>query len=331
MRVGVIGAGSWGTAIAHHLAQKGFEITLWCFEEEVAEAIGRERENPVFLPGITLSHNISPTTNLQEATQGKDLLVNVVPAQFVRETWSKVGKPAVPVVSASKGIEVKTGALMNQVFEELFSEQWAKDNLAILSGPSFAKEVAQGLPTAVVTAAFKESTAEMAAVVFHTNRFRVYTQHDPVGVEVAGAVKNVIAIASGICQGLGLGENAKAALITRGLAEMSRLGTKLGANHLTFMGLAGVGDLVLTCSGDLSRNRRVGIRLGQGESLDEILGGMKMVAEGVATTKAVVELSERLGVEMPIASALYRILFNNHSPLEVMENLLSRAPKREFA
>jgi glycerol-3-phosphate dehydrogenase (NAD(P)+) len=330
MRIGVIGAGSWGTALAHHLAQKGFEVVLWCRECEVAQSIAIKRENPLFLPEIALSERIIPTTNLQEATEEKELLLNVVPAQFVRDVWSKIGRPGIVVVSASKGIEVKTGDLMTQVFEDLYSRDWTEENLAILSGPSFAREVAQGLPTAVAMAAWQEGVAETAAVVFHTTRFRVYTQTDPVGVAVAGAVKNVIAIASGICQGLNLGENAKAALITRGLAEMSRFGIKLGANPFTFMGLAGIGDLVLTCSGDLSRNRRVGIRLGQGEPLEDILKSMNMVAEGVATTKAVVELSEKIGVEMPIASALYKILFQNSSPLEVMEDLLSRAPKREF-
>ena len=330
MRIGVIGAGSWGTALAHHLAQKGFGVGLWCREEEVANSIAEKRENHLFLPGIPLSPKISPSTDLLAATGEADLLVNVVPAQFVRETWSQVKTPSVPVVSASKGIEVKTGDLMTQVFEHIYSRDWARKNLAVLSGPSFAREVAKAMPTAVTVAAWQEEIADMAAVVFHTNRFRVYTQHDPVGVEVAGAVKNVIAIAAGVCTGLGLGENAKAALITRGLAEMRRLGVRLGADPLTFMGLAGVGDLVLTCSGDLSRNRQVGLRLGRGETLQNILGEMRMVAEGVATTQAVVELSERLGVEMPIASALSRLLFENQSPLAVMEELLSRAPKKEF-
>ncbi len=330
MRVGVIGAGSWGTALAHHLGQKGLSVTLWCREPEVASSIASKRENTLFLPGIHLSERITPTTHLQEAVENHDILLNVVPAQFVRETWGKVGRPNALLVSASKGIEVHSGALMTQVFKELFGMEWVQENLAVLSGPSFAREVARGLPTAVTVAARRESTAETAAVVFHTNRFRVYTQLDPIGVEVGGAVKNVIAIAAGVCQGLGLGENARAALITRGLAEMSRLGTRLGADPITFMGLAGVGDLVLTCSGDLSRNRQVGIRLGKGEPLDEILESMRMVAEGVPTTRAVVELSESLGVEMPISSALAKILFRNQPPQEVMEELLARAPKREF-
>ncbi len=331
MRIGVIGAGSWGTALAHHLGNKGFAVTLWCREAEVTDSIATNRENSLFLPGITLSNKIHPTTFLEEATSNQDMLVNVVPAQFVRPVWRGVKRPQVPLVSASKGIEVHTGTLMTRVFEELFGREWVEELLAVISGPSFAKEVVQGLPTAVTMAAFREGTADMAAVVFHTNRFRVYTQHDPVGVEVGGAVKNVIAIAAGICQGLGLGENAKAALITRGLAEMSRLGERLGGSPLTFMGLAGVGDLVLTCSGELSRNRRVGIRLGKGERLEEILGSMKMVAEGVPTTRAVVELSEKMGVDMPISRALYAILFEGESPQEVMEGLLARAPKREFS
>ncbi len=331
MVIGVVGGGSWGTALAQLLAQKGHRVKLWILEPHLVEEIREKRENSLFLPGVSLSSRIYPTNSLEEVLEGSELLVNVVPTQYIRSVWGVVASkvPSVPLVSASKGIEVSTLKTPDAIFEDILGkgglERWA-----CLSGPSFAREVARGLPTAVTLACRDQSLARELAGIFMTPRFRVYTHDDVVGVELGGALKNVIAIAAGICEGMGLGQNARAALITRGLAEMSRLGVTMGAKPLTFLGLSGMGDLVLTCTGDLSRNKTVGVRIGKGEKPQEIMKGMSMVAEGVPTARAVVALSEKLDVDMPISTEVYRILYQGKEPAEALEGLMERAPRPEF-
>ncbi len=331
MRVGVVGGGSWGTALAQLLAGKGFSVKLWVFESHLVEEINGGRENTLYLPGIPLSSKIKATNCLEEVLEEVDVLVNVVPTQHIRSVWAGMADrvPDVPLVSASKGIEVSTLKTADGIFEDLMGEG-VQGRWACLSGPSFAREVAQGLPTAVTVAAWSDSVAQHVAQVFMTSRFRVYTHDDVVGVELGGALKNVIAIAAGICEGMGLGNNARAALITRGLAEMSRLGVAMGARPLTFLGLSGMGDLVLTCTGDLSRNKTVGFRIGKGEKPQDIMKGMSMVAEGVPTAAAVVSLAGRLGVEMPISTEVYRILYENKNPAEALGGLMERVPRPEF-
>jgi glycerol-3-phosphate dehydrogenase (NAD(P)+) len=331
MKVGVVGAGSWGTALAHLLSQKGLSVVLWAFEPQVSHSINTQRENLVYLPGVTLSSGIVATSELGEVVDGVDMLVNVVPTQHIRSVWSRLVERVfeVPVVSASKGIEVDTLKTADGIFLDLMGptvlQRWA-----CLSGPSFAREVARGLPAAVTVAALNPEVAQLVVEVFMTPRFRVYTHDDVIGVELGGALKNVIAIAAGICEGMGLGGSARASLITRGLAEISRLGVAMGAQFLTFLGLSGMGDLVLTCTGDLSRNRTVGVRIGKGERLHEIMWDMSMVAEGVHTSKAVMSLAERLKVDMPISAEVYEILYEGKDPFEALGELMERAPRPEF-
>jgi glycerol-3-phosphate dehydrogenase (NAD(P)+) len=331
MKVGVIGGGSWGTALAHLLGGKGYEVRLWALEPEVVRSINDERVNLLYLPGVTLSSQVQATFRLKDVLDGVHLLVNVVPTQYIREVWTSIkGKvPSVPLVSASKGIEVATGKTVDGIFLDLFGTE-VRGRWACLSGPSFAREVAQGLPTAVTLASWSSEVAREMARVFMTPRFRVYTHDDVVGVELGGALKNVIAIAAGICEGMGLGHNARAALITRGLAEMSRLGVAMGARPLTFLGLSGMGDLVLTCTGDLSRNKTVGFRMGKGEKLQEIIGEMTMVAEGISTSKAVVQLAQRMGMDMPISTEVYRILHEGRDLGGALTELMDREPRPEF-
>jgi glycerol-3-phosphate dehydrogenase (NAD(P)+) len=329
--IGVIGAGSWGTTLADLLAKKGHRVTLWAYEPELVTEMQTIRENRLFLPGVPLAPGLSYTNTLSEAVQGKSILLFVVPSQLTRVVLANalpsLDRNAV-IVSASKGIELDTLMTVSQVYAELLPSDLYR-NFAVLSGPSFAREVAQEMPTAVVAAAER---AEIAAVVqnaFTTSCFRVYTNDDVMGVELGGAIKNVIAIAAGISDGLGFGSNTKAALITRGLAEICRLGRALGAKSATFSGLAGMGDLVLTCTGDLSRNRSVGMKLGQGHRLAEILGDMRMVAEGVKTAESTYRLAARLGVEMPITEQVYRVLYEDKPAREALFELMNRDLKAE--
>lgn len=330
-RIGVIGAGSWGTTLADLLAKKGHEVTLWAYEAELVEEMSRQGTNSLFLPGIRLSPRLGFTGSLGEAVAGKDLLLFVVPSQVVRTVLAAV-IPHIPaeavIVSASKGIELNTLATISQVYAELLPPPLYR-NFAVLSGPSFAREVALEMPTAVVAAAEEPAVAVRVQQVFTSSWFRVYTNSDVVGVELGGAIKNVIAIAAGITDGLGFGHNTRAALITRGLAEMCRLGLAMGAQAATFYGLAGMGDLVLTCTGDLSRNRSVGIRLGQGMRLEQILAEMRMVAEGVKTTESAWNLARRLGVEMPITEQVYRVLYEDKPAREAVIELMTRDLKAE--
>jgi glycerol-3-phosphate dehydrogenase (NAD(P)+) len=331
MKIGVVGAGSWGTALADLLAKKGFAVDLWVFEPEVCQQIAGQRENTLFLPGVVLSENLRPSNDLTDVVAEKDLVLIVVPSHVMRQTTLQMASclgPETTVVTASKGIENKTQLTMVGVLQETLPDL-GENRLAVLSGPSFAKEVAADVPTLVTVASKNRDTATFVQQVFATPYFRVYTSEDVVGVELGGAVKNVIAIASGIIDGLGLGLNTRAALITRGLVEIQRLGLTLGGNPHTFAGLAGAGDLILTCTGALSRNYTVGLKIGQGRTLDQILSEMHMVAEGVKTTRSVYNLSRRLGVEMPISHEIYHVLYDNENPEKAVKRLMTRNLKEE--
>ena len=332
IKIGVVGAGSWGTAIANLLGEKGLNVTLWAFEKEVKDQIEIHRENKIFLPGVLVSPNVIPSNELSKAVTGKDLIVMVTPSHVMRETAIKmagfVSKDAI-IVSASKGIENKTHLTMSEVLKEIVSGI-PKNHFCVISGPSFAKEVAKKVPTVVTVASLDPEVAGYVQNAFATPFFRVYTINDMIGVELGGAVKNVIAIAAGIIDGLGLGLNTRAALITRGLTEIRRLGVTLGANPRTFTGLAGAGDLILTCTGTLSRNHTLGKKIGQGLKLGEILSDMRMVAEGVKTTKSVYNLSLKREVEMPISHAVYHILYEDLDPKEALYRLMTRDLKEEL-
>jgi glycerol-3-phosphate dehydrogenase (NAD(P)+) len=330
-KIGVIGAGSWGTTLADLLSKKGHDVALWAHEPEVARDMAENGVNSLFLPGIQLSPRLRFTSSLNEAAAGKDLLLFVVPSQVVRGVIKEI-LPYLPrgamIVSASKGIELETLQLVSHIYEELLPPELYR-NFAALSGPTFAREVAQEMPSAVVAAAAEPGVAGHVQSIFTTGYFRVYTNDDVTGVELGGAIKNVIAIAAGISDGLGFGYNTRAALITRGLAEMTRLGMTMGARSSTFAGLAGMGDLVLTCTGDLSRNRNVGIKLGQGMKLAEILAEMRMVAEGVKTTESACNLARRVGVDMPITEKTFQVLYHDKPAREAVIELMTRDLKAE--
>lgn len=332
LKIGVVGGGSWGTALASVLAEKGYAIDLWVFEEEVKSQIASHHENRIFLPGVKLSPNVSASNDLRQVAAGKDIVLLVVPSHVMRlvsrSLADAVSERAI-VVTASKGIENRTHLTMSGVLRETLP-RIAFEKLAVISGPSFAKEVARRLPTVVTVASAGADTAGLVQRTFATSYFRVYTSDDVIGVELGGSIKNVIAIAAGVLDGLQLGLNARAALITRGMTEIRRLGVKLGANPRTFTGLAGYGDLILTCTGDLSRNHTVGKKIGQGRQLEEILSEMRMVAEGVKTAKSVYNLARKLNVEMPIAQATYRLLYEGLSPREAVYSLMTRDLKQEL-
>lgn len=330
-RIAVLGAGSWGTALANLLAKKGNAVTVWSYEPEVADAINTRHENSKYMKGITLSDGVRATSDVRSAVQDAAVLVSVTPAQHVRgvlEQAAPVISPNTLIVSASKGIETSSLQTMAEIIESIVPAP-AGARATFLSGPSFALEVAREQPTAVALAGHHHDSAERAQELFQAAYFRVYTNSDVIGVELGGAIKNVMAIGAGMASGLGLGHNALAALITRGLAEMARLGVALGANPLTFSGLAGMGDLILTCTGELSRNRSVGVGLGQGKTIEEILGGMYMIAEGVETTRAVRALARKAGIEMPIVEQVHAVLFEGVTAREALENLMLREPKPE--
>ncbi len=330
-QIAVIGAGSWGTTLANLLAEKSDAVLLWVFEEDLFRSLEQKRENEIFLPGVRLADNLQLTHSLAEAFTGKDTLVCALPSHAVREIF-RLGRPhlqeEVLVVSATKGLEEETHQTISQVLREVVDPE-SRAQIACLSGPSFAREVSRKFPTAVTVAGSSPDAAQKAQNLFSRPYFRVYTNPDLVGVELGGAIKNVMAIGAGASDGLGFGHSSRAALITRGLAEMTRLGVSLGADAQTFFGLAGLGDLVLTCTGDLSRNRRVGLELGRGRTLKEILEGMRMVAEGIRTTKVLRELARKQRVEMPITEEVYGILYEGKSPREAVAELMSRDPRSE--
>jgi len=330
-RVAVVGAGAWGTALANLLALKGEDVILWAFEPEVAAQICRDHVNWSYLEGIRLDPRLRATSDVAEAVASAAVVVSVSPSHVVRQVMGHAVphlRPGALVVSASKGIENESLKSMDQVLEDVLPAEVSRA-AAYLSGPSFAREVAQGQPTAVTAASYTPESAERTQALFQTPYFRVYTTPDVHGVELGGSLKNVIAIASGVAEGLGFGHNARAALITRGLAEITRLGVAEGADPRTFAGLAGMGDLILTCTGALSRNRSVGLELGRGRPLEEVLGGMVAVAEGVRTARSAHDLARRRGIEMPIVKAVHDILFAGLSPRDAVEQLMLRDPKPE--
>jgi len=331
-RIAVLGAGSWGTALANVLAGNGHATVLWAYEPAVAKDVSERGTNDKYLPGVELEPSLGATSDMAEALRAAGVVVSVSPSHVVRPVMQEVrghlGDARPLVVSASKGIEIQTDLTMSQVLAEVLGEAVA-GGCVVLSGPSFAAELARRLPTAVTLASRDEQNAVRVQRLFQNEHFRLYTQSDLVGTELGGALKNVIALAAGISDGLGLGTNARAALMTRGLAEIGRLAERLGGEGATLAGLAGVGDLILTCTGDLSRNRQVGLAVGRGEKLPDVLAGMTSVAEGVRTTEAAREMAERHGVEMPIVEAVYSILYEDVDPRRALALLMSRQPRPE--
>jgi len=330
-KIGIIGAGAWGTALALLLADKGHDIALWMYEKDLAEETRRDRENRVYLPGFVLPANITVTPSLDEAVRDRPFVLSVVPSHTVRAVSSQLAPYLADnavIVSASKGIEIETLMPLSDVLRETLPSKF-HNRLCFLSGPSFAREVALKLPTAVALASYDPEAGNLVQKLMSTPYFRVYTNPDVIGVELGGSIKNVIAIAAGVLEGLGFGYNTMAALLTRGLSEMSRLGTALGADPRTFSGLAGMGDLVLTCTGGLSRNRTLGVRLGKGEKLDDILKSAKTVAEGVKTAKAARELARKNGIDMPIVEEMYKIIYEGKDPRQATKDLMGRELKGE--
>lgn len=329
--VGVIGSGAWGTTLALLLANKGTQTTLWEHRPERAFEMQQRRENVLFLPGIRFPGTLHVTSDIKEAVEGKDMLLLVTPSQLMRENVRMLA-PYVSretlFVSCSKGIEINRLKRMTEVINEELPAMGKR--IAALSGPNMAREVAEGKPTAAVVAARDQEVAVQARILLTTSQFRVYTSDDVVGVELGGAFKNIIAIGAGINDGMHMGENAKAAFITRGLAELVRLGLAAGANPFTFVGLAGIGDLIVTCASPLSRNQQLGRRLGAGEKLEDIQASTRTVAEGVFTTRAALKLAERYQVELPITYQLSQVLFEGLDPHEAVPELMMRDPKHEM-
>lgn len=329
MRVAVVGGGAWGTALADLLAAKGEDVVLWAYEPEVAEEINRRHRNDLFLPEAPLTPSLRATNDAVQAVADAELVVSVAPSHAVRSVMSAAApglRPGALVVSASKGLEARGLKRMSEVLAEVLPKG---TTVVALSGPTFAREVYERQPSAVTAASVDPDAAARAQRAMSAPTFRVYTSDDPIGVELGGALKNVIAIAAGILDGLGLGSNVRAALITRGLAEITRLGVAMGAKPMTFAGLAGVGDLVLTATGPLSRNRSLGVELGKGRTLEEVMARRLSVAEGVGTARAAVALAAKVGVELPIASQVHGVLFEGKPPRQAIGELMERALKSE--
>jgi glycerol-3-phosphate dehydrogenase (NAD(P)+) len=331
--VAVLGAGAWGTALSRHLSQRGVLVRLWSWQAEHAEALRRDRENRSFFPGYPLSEAIEPTSDLAYAISDASAVLVVVPTPAVRETLSRMATflpSSAVLVLASKGIETGSLMLLTEVVSDVLGAERGRSAVA-LSGPSFAEEVARGLPTNLVAASLDPAAAATTQTLLSGERLRVYRSADPIGVQVGGGLKNVIAIAAGACDGLGFGHNTRAALITRGLAEMARLASAKGGESITLAGLAGPGDLVLTASADLSRNRTVGFELSRGRTLHEVLGGLGHVAEGVTTAKSAFHLANQLQVDLPISSEVYRVLYEDKPVSEAVSELLHRPPGTEWS
>lgn len=332
MKISVIGAGSWGTALAQVLSDNSAEVVLWVRSPRAAEEIRKNGENKRYLPGANLSKRIYISEDLEGTVHGADIVVVAVPSHAMNATAKSIGglleRDAI-VVSASKGLEVGSFRRMSQVLQEELPSEFKKQ-VAVLSGPSHAEEVVIGLPTTIVAASESKQVAKTVQDAFMRSRFRVYTNPDVVGVELGGALKNTIALCSGIADGLGLGDNTKAALITRGIVEMTRLGVKLGARKATFSGLSGIGDLIVTCSSMLSRNRRAGIEIGKGKTVEQAMESVNMVVEGVNTAKVAYRLSKVNDVEMPITEEAYAVLFEHKTPKEALNALMGREGKHEM-
>ena len=331
MKISVLGAGSWGTALAIILSNNGHDVTLWEYKKEYVKGLIKHHENKIFLPGINIPQEISITHTLAQASNDQHMIVIAIPTQFVRSVLKKMKKFSfknTTFVSVAKGIEKETLVTVNHIIaDELDIDE---SNIAVLSGPSHAEEVSRKIPTAVVAASSSIDTAKDVQAAFMTSYFRVYSTTDIIGVELGGALKNVIAIGAGIIDGAKFGDNTKAAIMTRGIAEISRLGIELGAKPVTFSGLSGMGDLIVTCMSRHSRNRYVGEQIGMGKKLPEILKSMKMVAEGVETCKSVHQLAAKHHIDVPIANAVYNILFEERDPIKVTYELMSRGMKAEL-
>lgn len=331
--VTIIGAGSFGTALSIVLARAGNSVQLWARESEIAYTINNQHRNPSYISDVTLPDSVKCFTDLEECLQERDMIVFATPSHVMREVAERV-KPFLSgeeiIVSVAKGIENDTFMTMSQVLEEVLEGKIIEDHIGVLSGPSHAEEVSKFRPTTVVSTSYSKRTARIIQETFMTPMFRIYLNYDIIGVEIGGSVKNIMAIAAGIVDGAQLGDNAKAALITRGLHEIKRLGMQLGASQDTFSGLAGVGDLIVTCTSEHSRNRYVGYHIGEGRGLDEIVSGMKMIAEGVKTTRSVFEWSNKLNIEMPITAAVYNVLFEGEDPKDMLYELMTRNPKEEI-
>lgn len=330
-KIGIMGAGSWSTALALLLAQNGFSVDVWSRRADLVEQFNQDHENKRYLPGISIPARVSFRTNLELVVQGSRAVIFCVPSHSFRPTLS-LALPLLNretlIINAAKGIEEKSLLRMSEVFKEEIDSQPAPVYVA-LSGPSHAEEVGKGIPTAVVVASADQGASRQAQDMFMSKYFRVYTNPDLVGVELGGALKNIIALGTGICDGLGFGDNTRAALMTRGLAEITRLGIVLGANPLTFAGLAGVGDLIVTCTSRHSRNRRAGYEIGKGKTMDEAIKSVNMVVEGIRTTRAARDLAARSGVEMPITEQMYQVLFERMDPCTAVRRLMSRGPTHE--
>ena len=321
--IAIIGAGSWGTALAKLLGNKGADVMMWAFEQDVANGINNSNKNPQYLKEYELASNVHATTDLGEAISGREMIVSVVPSHSLRNTWEQGAKfldPNSTLVSCTKGIEAPSLMLMSQVLSDCLPNH-PESNRAVLSGPSFAAEVADGLLTSVVIAGTDTKCTTLVQDTFRTDFFLTFTHDDVTGVEVGGAVKNVIAIAAGISEGLELGNNARATIITRGLYEMIKIGKALGANPLTLAGLSGIGDLALTCTGKLSRNHEVGVELGRGQTISEITAGMNMVAEGISTANAIHRLAQKYAINLPICEMTYNILHEGLDPKQAVQKL----------
>jgi len=332
-RITIIGAGSFGTALSVVLARAGNKVQLWAREADIAYSINKQHRNPSYISDVTLPDSVVCYTDLEECLDDPDMVVFATPSHVMREVATNL-KPYFNgdeiVVSVAKGIENDTFQTMSQVLSEVLKRKIIDDHIGVISGPSHAEEVSKFKPTTVVASSYSKRTTKIIQDTFLTPMFRVYLNYDIIGVEIGGAVKNIMAIAAGILDGSQSGDNAKAALMTRGLHEMKRLGMQLGASQDTFAGLAGMGDLIVTCTSEHSRNRFVGFNIGQGKSLDEIVSKMNMVAEGVKTTRSVLEWSKKLGVEMPITAAVYRVLFEGEDPKDMLYDLMTRNPKEEI-
>ncbi|MFC2140631.1 NAD(P)H-dependent glycerol-3-phosphate dehydrogenase [Candidatus Auribacterota bacterium] len=327
-KIVVLGDGGWGTTLSILLNQKGEEVTLWGIFPEYISLIKEKRENPKFLPNIKISASIQLTSDIKEALDDKTIIISTVPSQHFRKICKKIApylKKETMIISASKGIENDSLKRMSEVIKD----ELKTEKIVVLSGPSHAEETVKGCPTTVVAASEREELAKKTQELFISDKFRVYTHSDVIGVELGGSLKNVIAIAAGMCDGMDLGNNAKAALLTRAMVEITRLGTSMGAKQSTFFGLSGMGDLITTCVSEYGRNKRFGFSIAQGKSKDEILNETDMVVEGVATAKSVYALGKKYQVEMPITQAVYDVLFNKVEPKQAVLNLMTRSPKSE--
>lgn len=332
-KISIIGAGSFGTALAIVLTENEFPVTMWAREKEVVDGINKNRVNPSYISDVKLPELVTATDNIDDAVKDSEMVIFATPTHALRTVAEKAKssfKGNEIVVTVTKGIEKDTLMTPSQILKDVLGDVILEDQIGVLSGPSHAEEVSKYKPTTVVAAAYSNRVAHIIQDTFMTPMFRVYVNHDIIGVEIGAALKNIMAIAAGVIDGLGLGDNVKAALITRGLHEMKRMGTKMGASQDTFSGLTGMGDLIVTCTSEHSRNRYVGYNIGQGKTLDEVISGMNMVAEGVKTTDSVYQWAVKNNVEMPITKAVHSVLFENKPPRDALYDLMTRNPKEEI-